>query len=193
MLGKTGFEVSAVTYGGIVSSAILDDRPMEPYEQGGSDQQVAWAVDQGINYFDVAPTFGNAQEMPGNSLKPYRSKIRLACKTEERRRVNAQPLMEESLKLLHTDHFDVYQMHALKTQEDLDIAFGPRGVMEMMQEMKEKGIALNLGFHRAVMIFLVEKPVESVNLYLQDIGRKASCYVFIITGFSSRMIRFVQK
>ena len=53
--------------------------------------------------------------------------------------------MEESLKLLHTDYFDVYQMHALKTMEDLDLAFGPGGVMEMMQQMKEKGIALNLG------------------------------------------------
>ena len=144
-LGKTGFEVSAVTYGGIVSSTILDDRSMEPYEQSGSDRQVAWAVDQGINYFDVAPTYGNAQEMLGNSLVPYRSKIHLACKTEERRRVNAQPLMEESLKLLKTDYFDVYQMHALKTMEDLEIAFGPGGVMEMMQEMKEKGIARNLG------------------------------------------------
>ena len=144
-LGKTGFEVSAVTYGGIVSSTILDDRSMEPYEQEGSDRQVAWAVEQGINYFDVAPTYGNAQEMLGNSLKPYRSKIFLACKTQERRRAAAQPLMEESLKLLHTDHFDVYQMHALKTMEDLDIAFGTGGVMEMMQEMKEKGIALKLG------------------------------------------------
>ena len=127
-LGKTGFEVSAVTYGGIVSSTILDDRPMEPFEQTGSDRQVAWAIEQGVNYFDVAPTYGNAQEMLGNSLKPYRSGIHLACKTEERLRKNAQPLMEESLRLLQTDHFDVYQMHALKTMEDLDLAFGPDGV-----------------------------------------------------------------
>ena len=145
ILGKTGFEVSAVTYGGIVSSTILDDRPMEPFEQAGSDRQVAWAVDQGINYFDVAPTYGNAQEMLGNSLKPYRSRIHLACKTEERLRKNAQPLMEESLRLLHTNHFDVYQMHALKTMKDLELAFGPGGIMEMMQEMKEKGTALHLG------------------------------------------------
>ena len=140
--GKTGFEVSAVSYGGIVSSTILDDRPMEPYEQKGSDRYVSWAIDQGINYFDVAPTYGNAQEMLGNSLLPYRGRIHLACKTEERRREKAQPLMEESLRLLHTDYFDVYQMHALKTMEDLEIAFGPGGVMEMMREMKEKGIVL---------------------------------------------------
>ena len=144
-LGKTGFDVSAVVYGGIVSSTILDDRAMEPYEQAGSDKQVAWAVDQGINYFDVAPTYGNAQEMLGHSLAPYRNRIYLACKTEERLRVKAQPLMEESLRLLKTDYFDVYQMHALKTMEAIEAAFGPGGVMEMMQEMKENGTARNLG------------------------------------------------
>ncbi|MBQ8088122.1 MAG: aldo/keto reductase [Clostridia bacterium] len=53
--------------------------------------------------------------------------------------------MKQSLELLHTDYFDVYQMHALSKMEDLDIAFGPGGVMEMMRDMKEKGIARKLG------------------------------------------------
>ena len=134
--GRTGFDISAVTYGGIVS---MDDG------QPASDRSVAWAIEKGINYFDVAPSYGDAQEKLGNSLIPYRKDIRLACKTAERLRVNAEKEMMGSLEQLHTDHFDVYQLHAISTMEDVETAFGPGGVMEMVRDMKAKGIALNVG------------------------------------------------
>ena len=51
-LGKTGFEISAVAYGGIVS---MNDG------QEASDRYVSWAIDRGINYFDVAPSYGDAE------------------------------------------------------------------------------------------------------------------------------------
>lgn len=144
-LGKTGFDVSAVVYGGIVSAARYE-RTIYPGDgQAASDGYVSWAIERGVNYFDVAPTYGNAQEMLGNSLKPYRKNVFLACKTEARTRAKAEALMNESLDLLHTDYFDVYQMHALSKMEDIEIAFGPGGVMELIQEMKEKGIARKLG------------------------------------------------
>ena len=144
-LGNTGFEVSAVVYGGIVSMAHGDGRVYQAKGQTVSDSCVSWAIEQGINYFDVAPTYGDAQLMMGNSLKPYRKNVYLACKTEARDRTHAEALMRESLQLLHTDYFDVYQMHALSTMKDIEIAFGPGGVMEMMRDMKEKGIARKLG------------------------------------------------
>ena len=134
--GRTGFDISAVTYGGIVS---MDDG------QPASDRYVAWAIEKGINYFDVAPSYGDAQEKLGNSLIPYRKDIHLACKTAERLRVNAEKEMMGSLEQLHTDHFDVYQLHAISTTEDVETAFGPGGVMEMVRDMKAKGIALNVG------------------------------------------------
>ena len=73
--GRTGFDISAVSYGGIVS---MDDG------QPASDRYVAWAIDRGVNYFDVAPSYGDAEEKLGNSLKPYRKDVHLACKTGER-------------------------------------------------------------------------------------------------------------
>lgn len=145
-LGNTGFEVSAVTYGGIVSAAHYDGTTYPGDGQAASDGYVNWAIERGVNYFDVAPTYGDAQLMLGNSLKPHRGDVYLACKTEARRRDAAEKLMRESMALLHTDYFDVYQMHALCTMEDVDIAFGPGGVMELMREMKEKGLARKLGF-----------------------------------------------
>ena len=95
--GNTGFDITPVVYGGIVS---MEDG------QDASDKYVSWAIDHGINYFDVAPSYGDAQEKLGNSLIPYRKKIHLACKTGCRMRVDAQKEFEESFRLLHTDYFD---------------------------------------------------------------------------------------
>ena len=111
--GKTGIEISAVAYGGIVS---MDDG------QAASDRYVAWAIDQGVNYFDVAPTYGDAEEKLGNSLKLYRNQVHLACKTAERMRAQAEKELATSHKLLHTDHFDVYQLHAIASMEDVEKA-----------------------------------------------------------------------
>lgn len=134
--GNTGFEITPVIYGGIVS---MEDG------QHSSDKYVSWAIDRGINYFDVAPSYGDAQEKLGNSLIPYRTNIHLACKTGCRMKVDAQKEFEESFRLLHTDYFDVYQMHALSRQEEVDQAFGPGGVMEMMVKAKKQGLVRKLG------------------------------------------------
>jgi len=123
-LGKTGYEVFPVVYGGIISSRD---------GQAASNNYVAWALDRGVNYFDVAPSYGDAQEKLGISLKPFRKENYLACKTTQRTREGAEKEFEESLRLLHTDYFDLYQMHSITTPEDVDKAFGPNGVMEMIE------------------------------------------------------------
>lgn len=137
ILGRTGLEVSAIAYGGIVSSKEA---------QEDSNRYVAWAIDQGINYFDVAPSYSDAELKLGESLKPYRSKVYLACKTTERKAVDAEREFEQSLKHLHTDYFDVYQLHSLSTVEELETAFAPNGVMEFVLKAKAKGQIRKLGF-----------------------------------------------
>ena len=136
-LGKTGYDVFPVVYGGIVSSRD---------GQAASDNYVAWALDRGINYFDVAPSYGDAQEKLGISLKPYRKENYLACKTTQRLQEGAEKEFEESLRLLHTDYFDLYQLHSLTTPEDVDKAFGPDGVMEMIEKEKQRGRIRKVGF-----------------------------------------------
>ncbi|GKU25013.1 aldo/keto reductase [Clostridium folliculivorans] len=134
--GNTGFEITPVIYGGIVS---MRDG------QEASDNYVSWAIDRGINYFDVAPSYEDAQEKLGKSLIPYRKNIYLACKTTCRMKVDAQKEFEESFRMLHTDYLDVYQMHALSKEEDVEKAFGSGGVMEMMVKAKEQGVVRKLG------------------------------------------------
>ena len=134
--GNTGFNISAISYGGIVS---MNDG------QDNSDRYVSWAIDQGINYFDVAPSYGDAEEKLGNSLKPYRNRIHLACKTGHRMRAEAEKDLLRSQQLLHTDYFDVYQLHGVSGMTDVERAFGKGGVMELVRTLKERGIARNVG------------------------------------------------
>lgn len=136
LFGKTGMEVSAITYGGIVS---MNDG------QENSDKYVEYAIKKGINYFDVAPTYGDAQEKLGNSLVPYRKEIYLACKTRARDAEETKRLIEESFSLLHTDYFDVYQMHELESVEAVERAFAKGGAMEPILKGKEEGYFKNLG------------------------------------------------
>ena len=74
---------------------------------------VSEAVDRGINCFDAAPTYGNAQERLGPARKPYRDKCFLPCKITKRDATGAQEEFEESFRFLQTDHFDLYQLHAI--------------------------------------------------------------------------------
>ena len=136
-LGKTGEKLSIIAFGGIV---VTDTEPKF------AANIVAEAFDRGINYFDVAPSYGNAQERLGPALEPYRKKSFLACKTGERTKDGAAKELEESLRLLRTDHLDLYQFHHLTTLAEVDQVFGPSGAMETFQAAKKAGKVRFLGF-----------------------------------------------
>ncbi len=180
-LGRTGYEISAVVYGGIVS---MNDG------QESSDRYVAWAVEQGVNYFDVAPSYGDAQEKLGNSLIPYRKDIVLACKTGQRMRREAEEEMKGSLAMLHTDHFDVYQMHGISSAEDVDRAFGPGGVMELMREMKEKGIARKIG----ITAHSEDAALKALDLYDFDtVLFPFNWHMFMAHGLGARLLKTAKE
>ena len=111
-----------------------------------SSRLVAKAMDAGINYFDVAPQYGNAQEMLGPALRPYRKEVFLACKTQLRTAKEAEEDLHNSLKLLETDHFDLYQFHAVTSKEDVDTILGPDGAMETALKALKAGKIRHLGF-----------------------------------------------
>lgn len=164
--GRTGIEISAVSYGGIVSAGNFDGAHCPEVDQKGSDRYVAWAIERGVNYFDAAPSYGDTQLQLGNSLRPYRNRVHLSCKTLERDRKGAEKELKESLKLLHTDYFDVYQLHCISSARDVEQAFAPGGVMELMRELKEKGIARNIGFSAhdedAALLMIQQYDFDSV-------------------------------
>ena len=107
---------------------------------------VSMAIGRGVNYFDVAPQYGNAQEILGPALKPYRKDCFLACKTLERTKAKVAADLNKSLKLLKTDYLDLYQLHMIITLEDVDKIIGPDGALEAFIEAKNKGLIRNIGF-----------------------------------------------
>jgi aryl-alcohol dehydrogenase-like predicted oxidoreductase len=136
-LGKTGEKLSMIGFGGIV----VRDATTEQ-----AAARVKEAIDYGINYFDVAPSYGNAEEMLGPALEPYRKDVFLACKTGKRKKDGAREELERSLKLMKTDHFDLYQHHAVTKMEDVETLLGPGGSHETFLEAREEGKVKYLGF-----------------------------------------------
>ena len=136
-LGGTGEKLSILGFGGIV---VMDATT----EQAA--QRVKEAIDRGINYFDVAPSYGNAEDMLGPALEPYRKNIFLACKTTERSKAGATAELERSLKKMRTDHFDLYQLHAVTTPEDVKKILAPAGALEAFKEARKAGKLRFIGF-----------------------------------------------
>jgi predicted aldo/keto reductase-like oxidoreductase len=135
--GRTKEKLSIIGFGGMV---VKDVTAKE------AARFVAEAVERGVNYFDVAPYYGNAQQRLGLALKPYRQKCFLACKTLERDAAGARRELNQSLKLLKTDYFDLYQLHALTDVDEVEQAFGPGGAMEAILKAQQDGKVRYIGF-----------------------------------------------
>lgn len=138
--GKTDEMLSVIGFGGIVVMG---------HEQDQANRIVAEAYERGINYYDVAPSYGNteAERKLGPALEPYRKNVFLACKTTQRSYVEAKEEFEASLKRLKTDHFDLYQLHAITdVAKDVDRAFAEDGAMKLLLEEKKAGRIRYLGF-----------------------------------------------
>ncbi|MCL4515465.1 MAG: aldo/keto reductase [Firmicutes bacterium] len=128
---------SIIGFGGILVDAL---------PQAEADRMVVESIERGVNYFDVAPSYGEAEAILGPALVGRREKIFLACKTMERTREGARRELESSLKRLQTDHFDLYQLHAMATREDFEAATGPGGALEAFMEARRQGLIRYIGF-----------------------------------------------
>lgn len=136
-LGRTGEMLSMIGFGGIL---VKDASPDE------ASALVKLAIDNGINYFDVAPSYGDAEVKLGPALEPYRKNVFLACKTTERSKEKSRAELEQSLKRLRTDHVDLYQLHAVTSLKDVDTIFSPGGAIETFKAARDEGKVRFIGF-----------------------------------------------
>ncbi len=136
--GKTGVKLSVIGFPGFA---------LRGMERQRVARMVGQAVERGVNYFDVAPEYGNAEELLGPALEPYRKDVFLACKTGRRNAEGAAADLKRSFERLRTDHFDLYQLHHLGTPNDnVDQAFAKGGALEVLIQAKKDGRARFLGF-----------------------------------------------
>ena len=135
--GRTSEKLSVIGFGGIL---VKDEDP------DSASCIVKEAIDRGINYFDVAPSYGNAEERLGPALEPYRDSVFLACKTLKRIRKEVEEELYRSLKHLRTEYFDLYQLHAVNTLGEINTIMGEDGAIDALVEAREQGLIKYLGF-----------------------------------------------
>jgi predicted aldo/keto reductase-like oxidoreductase len=141
-LGKTGHRVGIFSLGG---QAAVE----QPNNEAAAVPLVERALDLGVNYIDTAAQYGGtdrwSQRYIGQVMKRRRSEAYLASKTHDRTRDGSLKLLEESLKLLNTDHLDAWQLHHITTQDDVDRIFAKGGAIEAFQQAKEQKMVRFLG------------------------------------------------
>jgi uncharacterized protein len=138
--GKTGVKVPIIAQGG----ARMDLHP----DVKSASEHVRRVYDLGVTYFDCARSYwdGHAEEAYGIGLAGIRKNVFLTTKSGKRMRKDAEADLETSLRLLKTDHLDIWQMHSVQTHADIDRILGPGGAMEAFEAAKKAGKTRFIGF-----------------------------------------------
>ncbi len=141
-LGRTGYKVGIFSLGG---QAALE----KPNNFDTAVPIIERALDLGVNYIDTSSIYGGpdrwSEQYVGKVMAKRRSEAFLATKTKERTRDASMRMIDKSLELLDTDHIDLWQLHDVGTQYDVDQIFAKGGAMEALLEMKEQKVVRHLG------------------------------------------------
>lgn len=141
-LGKTGYRVGIFSLGG---QAALERANNEDI----AVPIINRALDLGVNYIDTSSIYGGperwSEQYVGKVMKTRRNEAFLASKTKERTRDGSLRMIETSLKLLNTDHLDLWQLHDIGTMTDVNEIFAKGGAMEALTEMHEQKTVRFLG------------------------------------------------
>jgi aryl-alcohol dehydrogenase-like predicted oxidoreductase len=134
--GRTGRQFPILSFG---AQRIVDEHNCTEEE---AIQIVNKAIDEGITYFDTAPSYsdGQSEERLGKALQNRRKDVWIATKTHDRTKDGSWKLLESSLKRLQTDHVNEWRLHNIMTMEELDQCFAKGGALEALLEAKEQGV-----------------------------------------------------
>lgn len=135
-LGRTGHASTLAIFGAVA---------LDGLSQAEADTFMQEVIGAGINHIDVAPSYGDAEARLGPTLSAERERFFLGCKTALRNRAEAAAEFKRSLALLQVERFDLYQLHAVTTMEELDLVTGPGGALEAIVEAREQGLTQYVG------------------------------------------------
>ena len=139
-LGRTGHKVSLFSLGGesTVEKSSMRDEAVTIIER---------ALDLGVNYIDTSPQYGRggSEINIGRVMAGRRHEVFLASKSHYRTYDGTMRLLEESLKRLQTDYLDLYQMHNVRVDDDLNRALDKGGALEAMERLKSEKVIRHIG------------------------------------------------
>jgi len=150
-LGSTGVEVSRLGFGGApagLAQYLEDYDPSRDTDRERVVSAIKRAVELGITYFDTAPGYGGGEgeSIYGEALEGVREDVFIATKVSLDVE-NARASVEESLKLLRTDHVDLVQVHGNSyTSDQADDILAIDGTLEQLEQLKNEGLTRFVGF-----------------------------------------------
>jgi len=110
-----------------------------------ADKAMEKVIASGVNHIDVAPGYGQAEERLGPWMPQIRERFFLGCKTMERQKEEAAVELRRSLEILRVDKFDLFQLHAITSMEELDQVTAPNGALEAVIEARSEGLTDYIG------------------------------------------------
>ena len=139
-LGKTGLDVTILGLGGARIGNIRDDKQ--------AIATIRRCRELGVNYFDsaAAGAYGLSQKRYGLAFGKDNKDIIYGTKTRHRTAAHSQLDLDQSLANFQRDYIDLYMIHNVMHEEDIEFVFGPRGVMEMAEKAKRDGKIRHIGF-----------------------------------------------
>src|SRR5215475_13355100 len=142
-LGKTGYKVGIFSLGG--QSAIE-----QPNNFDVAVPLIERALDLGVNFIDTAPRYGPperwSEQYIGRVMQHRRNEVFLCTKSRERARDAALRDIEQSLKLMKTDHLDLWLLHNIGIPDEVTAVFSRGGAMEAFTQMHDQKVVRYLGF-----------------------------------------------
>ena len=167
---NTGDKVSLLGYGMMRLPQVDMDDHNSPFDQEMINQQIDYAIEHGVNYFDTSPAYcrGESEKCLGIALKHHkRDKFYVATKLsnfspDTWSRAASIEMFENSLKELQVEYIDYLLLHAIggdsrdmDSEETFNARFMDNGILDWLVEQKKKGRIRNLGFsyHGDIDIF----------------------------------------
>ena len=163
-LGETGHDSSVLTFGAIA---------LDFLEQPEANEMVEDVLAAGVNHFDVAPTYGDAELTLAPKLDEHPEEVFLGCKTQERTYYGAWGELHRSLDRLGVDSIDLYQFHAVTRYDELEAIVGDYspemaqgdhdpGALQAFLEAREEGLIDHIGLTSHGDPALIRTAIEEI-------------------------------
>jgi hypothetical protein len=149
-LGKTGWSLSAISFGAIKLSRISLNE---------CDALLNRALDSGINFIDTADCYGDSEEKIGQVLKKRRREFYLSTKVDERDRAGVRAKLDRCLRRLRTEWIDLLFFHDVRGGE-YERIFSTGG-LEELQKARQKGEITHIGISIHNNLAMMRQAVES--------------------------------
>ncbi|MEM8780780.1 MAG: aldo/keto reductase [Cyanobacteria bacterium P01_G01_bin.49] len=134
-LGNTNLSIPILGLGGAGQT---------PLSKNGAEKAASAMIEEafqlGIRYFDTAASYGPSEDYLGKVLSSQRSQIILVSKTDKRDYDGAWRELERSLQRLQTDYLDIWQLHHVSFDQELDEIFAKNGAIKAIEEAKAQKI-----------------------------------------------------